>query len=125
MPEINFVLPHWLYWAGLILFPLAAMIIFRRGESTATKKAVSLPLAYFLLFTGGFIGVHRLYLKSVWTLVFIVLFGAVLEVNIEVRQARDAQSAADNYVNLSQLKLERAEKALQKGRRNVEQNSCS
>ena len=121
MPEINFVLPHWLYWAGLILFPLAAMIIFRRGESTATKKAVSLPLAYFLLFTGGFIGVHRLYLKSVWTLVFIVLFGAVLEVNIEVRQARDAQSAADNYVNLSQLKLERAEKALQKGRRNAEQ----
>ena len=121
MPEINFVLPHWLYWAGLIIFPLAAMIIFRRAVPDTAKKSVSLPLAYFLLLTGGFLGVHRLYLKSTWTLVFIALFSAVLAVNIEVRQARDEHSSADNIIKLSDLKIQRAEKAVEKGRRNAEE----
>ncbi|KPJ92998.1 MAG: hypothetical protein AMJ55_08890 [Gammaproteobacteria bacterium SG8_15] len=121
MPEINFVLPHWLYWAGLVIFPLTAMIIFRRSKPGTAKKAVSLPLGYFLLVTGGFIGVHRLYLKSTWTLVFIALFASILVVNVEVRMARDALSAADNDIKLSELKVERAEKAVEKGRRNADE----
>jgi TRAP-type mannitol/chloroaromatic compound transport system permease small subunit len=121
MPEINFVLPHWLYWAGLVIFPLTAMIIFRRSKPGTAKKAVSLPLGYFLLVTGGFIGVHRLYLKSTWTLVFIALFASILVVNVEVRMARDALSAADNDIKLSELKVERAEKAMEKGRRNADE----
>ena len=121
MPEINFVLPHWLYWAGLVIFPLAAMIIFRRSTPGTAKKAVSLSLGYFLLVTGGFIGVHRLYLKSTWTLVFIALFASILVVNVEVRMARDALSAADNDIKLSELKVERAEKAVEKGRRNADE----
>ncbi len=50
MPEQTFVLPHWLYWLGLIAFPLAAYYIFRR---TAARKAASpqpqitKTLAYF------------------------------------------------------------------------------
>ncbi len=120
MPEINFVLPHWLYWLGLVLFPLAAMIIFRRTKFGAVSKAVSLPLGYFLLLAGGFIGVHRLYLKSTWTIVFIALFSSILVVNVEVREARNGLSAADNDIKLSELKIQRAEKALQKGRRNAE-----
>lgn len=121
MPELNFVLPHWLYWSGLIIFPLTAIILFRRARPDAAKKAVSLPLGYFLLLTGGFIGVHRLYLKSFWTLIFIALFGSILVVNVEVRIARDALSAADNDIKLSELKLERAQKAIDKGRRNAEE----
>jgi TRAP-type mannitol/chloroaromatic compound transport system permease small subunit len=121
MPEINFVLPHWLYWSGLVIFPVTAMIIFRRTGQDATKKAVSLPLGYFLLCTGGFIGVHRLYLKSFWTLAFIALFGSILVVNVEVRMARNALSAADNDIKLSELKIERAQKAIDKGRRNAEE----
>lgn len=121
MPELNFVLPHWLYWSGLIIFPLTAIILFRRTPSRAARKAVSLPLGYFLLLTGGFIGVHRLYLKSFWTLAFIALFGSILVVNVEVRIARDALSAADNDIKLSELKIDRAQKAIDKGRRNAEQ----
>ena len=121
MPEINFVLPHWLYWSGLIIFPLIAMIIFRQTKPDITRNALSLPLAYFLLFTGGFIGVHRLYLKSAWTILFIVLFSCVLLVNSEVREAREAFSAAKNDINLAELKIQRAEHAIKKGRRNAEQ----
>ena len=121
MPEINFVLPHWLYWSGLVIFPLIAMIIFRRTHPGTTRKAISVPLCYFLLCTGGFIGVHRLYLKSAWTLLFIALFSAVLAVNVEVREARDTLSAANNDIKLAELKIQRAEKAVQKGRRNAEQ----
>lgn len=121
MPEINFVLPHWLYWSGLVIFPLVAMIIFRRAHSSEPKAAISLPLCYFLLFAGGFLGVHRLYLKSAWTLVFIALFGTVLAVNVEVREARNTLSAANNDINLAELKIQRAEKAVKKGRRNAEQ----
>ena len=121
MPEINFVLPHWLYWAGLVIFPLAAMIIFRRTKPESARKTVSLPLAYFLLLTGGFIGVHRLYIKSLWTLLYVALFSAVLAVNVEVREARDSLSAAENDIKLAELKIERGEKAVKKGRRNAEE----
>ena len=121
MPEINFVLPHWLYWAGLVIFPLVAMVIFRRAKPSKPGETVSLSLGYFLLFTGGFIGVHRLYLKSTWTILYIVLFSAVLVVNVEVRDARDAVSAADNITRLAEIKIGHAEKAVQKGRRNADE----
>lgn len=119
MPEINFVLPHWLYWSGLVIFPLSAMILFRRAKPVKPGRTVSLSLGYFLLITGGFIGVHRLYLKSTWTIVYILLFSAVLIVNVEVRDAREAHSSADNIIKLAELKMERAQHALDKGRRNA------
>jgi len=120
MPEINFVLPHWLYWSGLILFPLFAMVIYRR-EKTVSNPALSLPLAYFLLVTGGFIGVHRLYLKSTWSILFIALFCSVLAVNIEVRDARNILSAADNDVKLAEFKIDRAKRSVELQRRDAEE----
>ncbi len=33
MPSLNFVLPHWLYWAGLLLFPLFAMVMVARHNA--------------------------------------------------------------------------------------------
>ena len=110
MPEINFVLPHWLYWAGLVFFPLAAMLFFRRARSAPKTTAVSLPLAYFLLLMGGFIGVHRLYVRSALAFVFIGLFVSILLVNVEIRGARDALSGARNDLTLTEKKIARAEK---------------
>jgi TRAP-type mannitol/chloroaromatic compound transport system permease small subunit len=121
MPEINFVLPHWLYWSGLVIFPLIAMIIFRRTTPAARTESLSLPLAYFLLLTGGFIGVHRLYLKSTWTLLFVALFSSVLVVNVEVRDARNALSTANNDIKLAELKIDRAQRAIEKQRRGAEE----
>lgn len=60
MPELSFVLPHWLYWCGLILFPVTAMLLYRRTQGRPPAKPVSIALGYFLLLTGGFVGVHRL-----------------------------------------------------------------
>jgi TRAP-type mannitol/chloroaromatic compound transport system permease small subunit len=49
------------------------------------------------------------------------LFIAIQVVNIQVRESRDALSAANNDVSLAELKLQRAEKAIAKGRRGAEQ----
>ena len=121
MPELTFVLPHWLYWIGLILFPVIAMLLFRRAAPPTKAQPVSLALGYFLLVCGGFLGVHRLYLKSFWAIAFIVLFVCILIVNVEVRTSRDELSAAHNIIKLDEFKVERAEKAVREGRRNAEQ----
>ena len=121
MPEISFVLPHWLYWSGLIVFPLLAMYFFRNTKADPTQKPLFLSLAYFLLITGGFIGVHRLYLKSLWSLVFIAMFSSVLFVNVEVRDARDVLSGAYNDIKMAEFKVQRAERAIKKGRRGAEE----
>ncbi|MES9944012.1 MAG: TRAP transporter small permease subunit [Candidatus Thiodiazotropha sp.] len=121
MPEISFVLPHWLYWSGLILFPLLAMVLFRKAALKQSTKPLSLSLGYFLLIVGGIFGVHRLYLKSFWALAFITLFISLLVVNVEVRSMRDDLSAAQNGVKLAEFRVQRGQKAVEKGRRNAEQ----
>ena len=121
MPELNFVLPHWLYWGGLIFFPIITYWIYHKsGKSDKDTSILSLPLAYFLLVSGGFLGVHRLYLKSKWVFAFILLFIGILVVNIELRDARDELSGANNQLKLAELKVERAEKAIAKGKRNAQ-----
>ena len=30
MPNLDFSLPHWAYWVGLIVFPIIAMILARQ-----------------------------------------------------------------------------------------------
>lgn len=121
MPEISFVLPHWLYWSGLIIFPVMTMLFFRRSMSEQSPQAVFLSLGYFLLLTGGFIGIHRLYLKSLWALAFIALFSSVLFVNVEVRDARDVLSGVHNEIKLADYKIQRAERNIARGRRGAEQ----
>lgn len=121
MPELNFVLPHWFYWCGLVLFPLMAMLFYRKIKPAEEKPPVSIPLAYFLLVTGGFIGVHRLYLKSRWAIIFIVLFTCILYVNTQIRDARDDLSGANNSITIAEFKLQRAEKDLAQGRQGAEE----
>jgi TRAP-type mannitol/chloroaromatic compound transport system permease small subunit len=120
MPELSFVLPHWLYWSGLLLFPLVASFLYRRSRKRSGDKPVSLALGYFLLLTGGFLGVHRLFLKSRWAVAFILVFVAVLAANIEIREAREIHSEAVNGINLAELKISRAEKAIRKAEARIE-----
>lgn len=122
MPELNFVLPHWVYWGGLILFPLCLLILNRYlPKKNTDSPIVSLPLAYFLLLTGGFIGLHRLYVKSRWALAFIALFVGILVINVQVRDARDTLSDVTNDIKLAEFKISRAEKAIKKGRRGAQE----
>lgn len=81
MPEINFVLPHWLYWGTLILFPIIAMAMVRREQQRPRRQGPSLFVAYLFWLTAGFIGLHRIYLRSVWALIFLPVVIAILYFN--------------------------------------------
>ena len=39
MPSLTFVMPHWLYWAGLLVFPLVAAYLVRHGAVPAAPRA--------------------------------------------------------------------------------------
>ena len=119
MPELSFVLPHWLYWSGLILFPLAAWFLYRRSLGRPPGEPVSLGLGYFLLLTGGFLGVHRLFVKSRWAFAFVFIFVVILIVNVETRVARETYSEANNAQHLVTIKISRAEKAIAKAEKRL------
>lgn len=116
MPSLTFVLPHWLYWLGLIAVPLIAMYIIKSnvGKEDRTGK-VSLPIAYFMLITAGFIGIHRLYLRNKYGFIYIPLFVAILFANIEVKDSRNEVSNANNNVTSAKFRIERIENKISKG----------
>ncbi|MEN3386300.1 MAG: hypothetical protein V7608_6344, partial [Hyphomicrobiales bacterium] len=89
MPNLNFVLPHWLYWGTLIVFPLIAIYLVRRQQRLGAPRSVSLFIAYMFWVTGGIMGLHRLYLRSYWGLLFAPLFLGILYVNTDIRDARE------------------------------------
>jgi len=89
MPALTFVLPHWLYWAGLLLFPLAAMYLVRRERRRGPPAEPTLFSAYLFWLFSGFAGLHRLYLKSLWGFVFLPLLFGILYCNGVVRDHRD------------------------------------
>ncbi|MEQ8899418.1 MAG: TRAP transporter small permease subunit [Roseovarius sp.] len=105
MPSIDFILPHWLYWGGLIVFPLVAMVMARRTRT----RGYSVPIAYMILFTGGLLGLHRLYLRNLWGLVFLPIFFAILVFNAQGRDAREVVSQTANEVASAQRIVDRLE----------------
>ena len=92
MPSVNFVLPHWLYWSGLVIFPLVAMYMARRPQPPRGSR--SLGIAYFIWLVGGMFGFHRLYLKNRWGFLYWPLFALILYANGIQREARVAYSDA-------------------------------
>jgi len=121
MPQINFVLPHWLYWGGLIFVPLMAMYMVRRQKGTQVDGVMSMPIAYMLWLCGGFVGLHRFYVKNVLGLVYIPLFVTLLLFNVQVRSAVDALSGANNEVSIAEFDVERAQKDIDRGRDDAQQ----
>ncbi len=87
MPSITFVLPHWLYWSGLVLLPLLAMFLVRRQAGREAHRGLSYPIAYMLWLCAGFVGIHRFYVKNVWGMVYIPLFILILLGNVQVKHA--------------------------------------
>lgn len=113
MPNLTFVLPHWLYWSGLILFPIMAMVIVRKRKSeTGPRPAVTAPIGYMLWLGGGFIGLHRYYVKSALGLIYVPLFLFILYGNAEHRESRVELSTAANNVSSLQNLVKRYEKRL-------------
>ncbi len=97
MPNIDFVLPLWMYWLLLGGFPLLAMFAVSRERAavagSGNKAGVALSVAYVFWLTAGFLGIHRFYLRSRWGFAFIPLFCAIVFANGEVKQTRETISA--------------------------------
>jgi TRAP-type mannitol/chloroaromatic compound transport system permease small subunit len=92
MPGLGFILPHWLYWSGLLLFPLVAWWFTARQLRRAADQRPSLFVAYLFWLLSGFLGIHRFYLRSAWGVVFVPVFLAMMGFNAQVRAVRDDTS---------------------------------
>ncbi len=110
MPELSFTLPHWLYWVGLIVFPIIAMVLSRRPRPS---RRYNLPLGYVILVTGGILGLHRFYLKSLLGLVFTALFLFILFANAQERDARELVSDVQNEVTVAERVVSREQARLE------------
>jgi TRAP-type mannitol/chloroaromatic compound transport system permease small subunit len=112
MPSLTFILPHWLYWAALALFPAAAMFLVHRQKQRGVKPGVSLFLAYLFWLCSGFVGMHRFYLRSAWGFLFIPFFALILWGSGHIRDAREDVSSARSAYESAQHHLEQAKKAV-------------
>ncbi len=92
MPSLSFVMPHWLYWSVLLLFPLVALVFVARQRRNPPDSRPSLFIAYMFWFLAGFLGIHRFYVRSKWGMVFIPVFLAILYCNGQIREVRDDES---------------------------------
>jgi TRAP-type mannitol/chloroaromatic compound transport system permease small subunit len=111
MPTLNFVLPHWMYWGGLIFFPLAAMFLVSRQRKRGTPREPILFNAYLFWLTAGFAGVHRFYLKSWWGLAFIPVFLGVIYCNGQVREVHEDVSRTFAALEQMQTEVDRSKLA--------------
>ncbi len=109
MPSLYFVLPHWLYWGTLIVFPVIAWALVVRQRRFGEPRGPSLFLAYLLWLCAGFLGLHRFYLKSRWGFLFIPVFLGILYVNTEIRDAREDVSRTRAALESAQIETRRAQ----------------
>ncbi len=105
MPGLSFTLPHWLYWVGLIVFPIIAMVLSRRPQPA--EKRYTLPLAYMIAVTGGILGLHRFYLKNMLGLLYIPIFLFILYANGQTQDARSVLSDYENQIRVAERTLDR------------------
>lgn len=109
MPTLNFILPHWMYWGGLLLFPPLAMYLVAHQRRRGTPREPILFNAYLFWLTAGFAGIHRFYLKSWWGFAFVPLFIGVVWCNGEVRDLRDDVSRTFAALEQSRTALAQAQ----------------
>jgi TRAP-type mannitol/chloroaromatic compound transport system permease small subunit len=108
MPSLNFVLPHWLYWGTLLVFPFIAIYLVDRQRRRGVPKGPSLFVAYLFWLCSGFMGLHRFYLKSTWGFIFIPVFLAILFVTSDIRDRREDVSRTRAAFAASQADFNRA-----------------
>ncbi len=101
-------MPHWLYWAGLLIFPLIAMALVARQRRNPPDRRPSLFIAYMFWLLSGFLGIHRFYLRSSWGLIFIPVFLAILYCNGQIREVRDDESRTFAALEQAQFAVQRA-----------------
>ncbi len=119
MPDVGFVLPHWLYWSGLVVFPLIAMYLSRQTQPEPGSRTVG--IAYFIWLVGGFFGFHRLYLKNKWGILYWPLFATILFASSMEREARIVFSDANGAISAIESSSARTQRTLEKATRELEE----
>ncbi len=119
MPNVGFVLPHWLYWSGLIIFPLVAMYLSRQPQPEPGSRTIG--IAYFIWAVGGFFGFHRLYLKNKWGFLYWPLFATILFASSMEREARIVFSDAGGAISAIESSVARTQRSLEKATRELEE----
>jgi TRAP-type mannitol/chloroaromatic compound transport system permease small subunit len=109
MPSLNFILPHWLYWGVLLLFPLVAMALVARQRRRGAPREPILFNAYLFWLTAGFMGLHRAYLKSWLGLLYLPFFFGVLYCNGEIRDSREDVSRTTAEMEQAQTAVKSAQ----------------
>jgi TRAP-type mannitol/chloroaromatic compound transport system permease small subunit len=115
MPSIGFVLPHWMFWAALLVFPVIAWICVARTRDPLEAGRPNLFLSYLFWLFGGFLGLHRFYLKSMLGLIYLPLFAVVIYGGSLYRDARESVSAAHSNVESLNRVIERTRPAAERG----------
>jgi TRAP-type mannitol/chloroaromatic compound transport system permease small subunit len=120
MPSLSFILPHWLYWLILVVFPFAAIWFVRREHERGPGPGVNLFSAYLFWLCAGFAGLHRYYLRSYWGFIFIPVFGFILWGTDQIRDAREDVSRTRAAYDTAHRALPRAESAVRANRPNAQ-----
>lgn len=108
MLSINFVLPHWLYWVGIFAFPPIAMYLAK--NTIVRQSSYRAGIAYFIWAVGGFIGLHRFYVKNLWGVVFCALLAFILYCSNAENKVRILYSDAVANVGAIESSITRNEK---------------
>jgi TRAP-type mannitol/chloroaromatic compound transport system permease small subunit len=111
MPSISFVLPHWLYWSGLIFFPLIAAWLAMRQSKNMPDGRPTYAIAYLFWALAGYLGIHRFYLRSAWGFIFIPVFLGIIYCNTQTLEVRDETSRTRAALEASQVAATQAEPA--------------
>ena len=115
MPSIGFVLPNWLFWASLVVFPIVAWTMVVRTRNDPDDGKANNFLAYLFLLFAGFLGMHRFYLKSAWGIVYLPLFVVVVYGGHLFSEAREELSKARQDVEFATRTIDRSKAAAGRG----------
>ena len=108
MPSLPFVLPHWLYWGTLVVFPIVAIYFVQRQLRNGVPRGPSLFIAYMFWLCSGFMGLHRLYLRNNWGFIFIPVFLLILHTTDVIRDKREDVSRTRAAVGAAVSELDHA-----------------
>ena len=125
LPSLTLTLPHVVYWAGLLLFPLLAMYLVRRARQMPRRSA-STAVAWMFWFWGGFVGLHRFYLRSRQVgIIFILLFALLLLGERHSSDARNVRSAFDNELRITEFNITKHQKDVDRESEGAEERLAS
>ena len=124
LPSLTFVLPHALYWSGLIIFPLFALYTIHQNKKKngSLRQPVSNGAAYLLWLWGGFAGLHRFYLRSYLIgFIYILLFIVVLYGNSQSVVSRNDVSNFANQIKIAEFTVKKQKRNVERGRSGAEE----